>query len=198
MFRTKDERLHDFDHIWINFVPKIVDEDSATLVDKRAYMDYSVGAVREYLNSLPEEYRIGLTEKLNEDEGTGLFESDSLCELVIGFKPDYFLLTSESIRSEKKKFNVYTQDDCFAYPTIDVIFKPLDYKTANTIVRKGIDMFFLNQADIEDGTIMSYGIKNGEMIMEDLRLLRRCLPKLTPIETRCNYGAGNGFASYLL
>lgn len=195
---NKDKSLRLFDRVWINFVPKIVDEDHEKLIDRDEYMKYSVEQVKSYLNSLPEEYTIGLSEEIDRESETGLYRTTSLCDLVVGFKPDYYLLTEFSIRPENRNGNSFTDDDCIACPTIDVIFKPTDYKAANTIVRKGLDMFFLNQADIECGTIMAYGIRNGEMISEDLKLLRKCLPRFTPLETRCNYAAGNSFATYLL
>lgn len=198
MFRSKDEKLRDFDCIKIGFVPKIVDEDYRSIVEKTAFIDYSRKSVKDYLESLPENLTEGLVERLDIENGTGIYETSSQSGLTVVFKPDYYRLTEDSVKLSRLALYSYSKSDCFVCPTIDVMFKPTDYSSANSIVRGGLDRFFLNQADIDSGTICAYGIKDGDIVLEDLKLLRRCLPRFTRIEARCNYDLGNYGFSYLV
>lgn len=198
MFRTKDERLRDFDCIKLGFVPKIVDEDYRSIVERGAFLDYSRKSVKDYLESLPGNITEGLVERLDTENGTGTYETSSQSRLTVIFKPDYYRLTEDSIKLSRLTLYSYSKSDSFVCPKIDVMFRTTDYATANAIAKKGLANFFMDQQDLDRGTISAYGFKDGEIIAENLKVLRRCLPRFTTIETRCNYDLGNYGFSYLL
>ncbi len=188
-----------YDSIFLEFVPKIVDQNPEKIreIQKDAkYWDYANKQVHEFWERLFADCQgRKLLEQRFQEEKAAIFRCEgSPYDLTIGFKPGYHLL----IVSPDDKRQVFTGKDCLACPTFDVSFKTLGERGTRAILQAGLEQFFLKQADIEEGTLAAIGGKDGEVVHRDLQLLRAFLPIGTTIEARCNYGAGNGRATYRL
>lgn len=184
-----------YDSVFVELVPRIVDTNPNLFDDNAKYTDYAVGQVYEFLGRLPNTYKGEVSELRFENEKAAIFKcAGSPYDLMIGFKPAYHLL----IVSPDDKRREFTDDDCIACPIFDVAFKPTDEEGVKRILQAGLNQFFLLQGDLDDGTLAAVGVKNKKVVHRDLELLARFLPKGTVIEARCNYGAGNGQATYRL
>jgi hypothetical protein len=183
------------DSVFIELVPRIVDTNPQLFEDNTKYWGHAVEQVHEFLGRLPDNYKGKVSEHRFEDEKAAVFKCEgSPYDLMVGFKPAYHLL----IVSPDDKRQAFTSDDCIACPTFDVAFKPTDKEGARRILSAGLEQFFLRQGDIDDGTLIAIGGKNGEVVYRDLPLLRTLLPLGTVVEARCDYGAGNAEATYRL
>lgn len=184
-----------YDSVFVELVPRIVDSNPQLFKNDAKYWGYAVEQVHKFLGRLPNNYRGEVLERRFEDEKAAVFECEgSPYDLMVGFKPDYRLL----IVSRNDKRQVFTGDDCIACPTFDVAFRPIDKKGTRRILSAGLEQFFLRQGDITKGTLIAAGVKDGEVFHRDLQLLRTLLPRGKVIQARCDYGAGNGRAIYVV
>ncbi len=192
---AKKKNVIEYDSIFVTLVPRIVDTNPQIFEDDKEYWDYSVEQVHKFLGRLPVTYRGEISEQRIETEKAAVFRCNgSPYDLMVGFKPAYQLL----IVSPDDKRQAFSSDDCIDCPTFDVGFKPKDEEGTRKILQVGLEQFFLLQGDIDDGTLAVIGVKDKKVVYKDLELLRRFLPNRTKIEARCNYGAGNGEATYRL
>ena len=190
----KKDRVQ-YDSIFMELVPRIVDTNPQLFEDDAKYWGYAVEQVDEFLGRLAKNYKGDVSEKRFENEKAAMVTcAGSPYELMVGFKPGYHLL----IVAPDDKRQAFTGDDCVACPTFDVAFKPTDEEGVRRILQAGLDQFFLHQRDIDTGTLVVAGVKDKELVHRDLELLARFLPERTVVEARCDYMAGNGHATYRL
>jgi len=174
-----------YDQILVGLVPKIVDTNPQLFEDTKEYWGYSVGQVQEFLGRLPETYTGKVSEERFEESKSAMFTcTKSPQNLMIGFKPGYFLSV--------------TDDNYISCPTFDVIFRPTDKEVTETILQTGLDQFFLNRMNEDTSALMVCGIKDKQIISSGLELLAQFLPSGTVIEARDDYRVSNGQITYTL
>ena len=84
------------------------------------------------------------------------------------------------------------------FPRFSLGFKNLDKDNSTKIIKVSLDRFFLEQSDIDNGTLIAVGIGNKKVVYRDLELLEQFLEKGTEIQSRINWGAGIGEATYVI
>lgn len=189
-----------YDAIYLGLVPKIVDKhpeifDCRPPLDDKPYWRRANVEVQGFFRTLPQEYVGTTSEKRIEEEKAALFTCEnSPYNIRLGFHPGYTLL---SIPPDDKR-NIFTGEDCISVPLFDLYFTPKDKQSTRTILEAALERFYLYQEDIEDGTLRVCGLKDQERVTQDLNLLREYLPQGTTIKARCDFGAGNGQATYRL
>ena len=195
------------DRIFLELVPKAVDHISEApnfFRDANNFWDYSVQQVKEFLSGLPDKYKEKSNELFFKDKQCAIFKfPNEAYDLVIGFKPGYrIILASEvcsKISKDAKKI-IIEPDDVITLPTFDLHFRPVDDKGTGVILENALNKFYLKQGDIENGTLMAFGVRGKEVVQSDLELLDRFLPEKMfskrTIHARCNYALGNGEAVY--
>jgi|GEM_PF-6902158 len=181
--------MSNLDLVYLCLVPKAADKLPHQEFESEAEVwDYSVGEARTFLNGIPRETIGSLEEEINREGKLGVFKgSNHDYELILGFKMDYPILYSPGDQGEMK---------VVVMPTFDLRFVPYNKGTSKKIMKQAIKQFSVKQGDIVNGTLLAFGMKDEKIVKRDLPLLKSFLGMFRRVEGRCNYGMGNGRATY--
>lgn len=178
------------DSIVLGLVPKIVERVSdLPLKTDDEFINYSDEQVTEFFNRIPREIKGEVKKTISKNEKSVLAESNSTYQLIMQSSPGINCLYSS--RKNEQPIMLY-------FPRFSLGFKNLDKDNSTKIIKVSLDRFFLEQSDIDNGTLIAVGIGNKKVVYRDLELLEQFLEKGTEIQSRINWGAGIGEATYVI
>ncbi|MBT4805050.1 hypothetical protein HON71_02665 [Candidatus Woesearchaeota archaeon] len=178
------EKQRDFDFIHLGLVPKIVDDErSQIFFDNEKAWDYLMGEAKLFLEKIPEEYKIGLEEKLRKEDMVGEFVAlDTPHDFRFGFSPGYRLLMGNS------------DINCSQF-YLD--FVPTNEDEATGIIKSALDQFHLH-LPYGPGNMLALEVKDKKPVIEGTDFLDKYLDEGTKVEIRCNLYLGNATRTHVV
>lgn len=175
------------DVILLTVVPRKVDDDLSFFKDKTQASQYAREQVQEFYGRLGLEYTQDPVDATSEVFRTNI---DSALKIV-GFRPGFRGVYYEGNSPQAQVVSIPVFDICIGVT-------PNNGEEITNILRVALDQFYVQQRDIDAGTLRVMGKKGREIVLRDLDVLRQYLPRGTQVESRTDALGGVGSSTYTL
>jgi hypothetical protein len=187
---ARKKQNESIDAIFLRVVPKSIKEDNRIVYGASDYWERIEAEVTAFLQALPAEYVGEPFPHKFAEEGAQVYSClGSSCDLNVGFSPAY-LYAGGTVNGEPVQ-----EIRC---PIIDIRFRVISPQVATTILQTALTQFCIYQPDYLDAdlAVVGYHTDTQKLVVQNLPLLKRYLPKGTLVEAVTDGMTGVGEAKY--
>ena len=176
------EKQSDFDFIHLGLIPKIVDNSAGIFLDNEKAWSYLMDEAKLFLEKVPEEYKVGLEEKLRKEDNIGEFVAlETPHDFRFGFSPGYRLFMGNS------------DVNCSQFY---LSFVPNNEEETSGIVKSALDQFHLH-LPYGGKHMLALEVKDKKPVIQGTDFLDKYLAEESKVEIRCNLYLGNATRTYV-